>query len=58
MKRSPVPMLVVSAVLVMASLAFAVSPEGTPDSSSGIPLTTSSETARRAFQGGLENIEH
>ncbi len=58
MKRSPVPMLVVSAVLVMASLAFAISPEGTPDSSSGIPLTTSSETARRAFQGGLENIEH
>lgn len=57
MKISLVPMLVVGAMMIVAPAAFGSRGQAT-DSSNDIPLTTSSATARRAFQGGLENLQN
>ena len=42
----------------MATCALRAEDGQAPNDPKGIPLTTSSEAARRAFQGGLENIEN
>ncbi len=57
MKISLVPMLVVGAMMTVAPAALASRGQAT-DSSNDIPLTTTSNAARRAFQGGLENLEN
>ncbi len=59
MKKWLVPILVVSAAISMAPGGFAAANNGqTADSPNDIPLTTGSEAARRAFLGGLENLEN
>lgn len=45
-------------LLVAASCALRADDSQTSNDPKVIPLTTSSEAARRAFQGGLENIEN
>jgi tetratricopeptide (TPR) repeat protein len=58
MKRSLIGCTMLGVMLAAAPLLSAASGPQISDSSNDIPLTTTSDAARRSFLGGLENIEN